>query len=489
MVGEDNFLNRRHLTGAVILKNNLFLVLLTLSLSSQSIELLAKNLPNILLIYTDDLGYGDLASYGHPVIQTPNLDKLAKEGLKLTNYYAPSALCSPSRAGLLTGRTPYRTGIKSWIPDNSGVYLHESETTLAEIVKARGYRTALIGKWHLNSGLDKGDEPQPSDHGFDYAFGHNTFQRPTNRNPTNIYRNGQALGEINGYTADIYADEAIKWLRQQKTGIPFFLFLNPAEPHTPIENPPEYNNRYKKFIRGKVVPVPGGSAIPKDKLVPRGPGEYYANITYMDAQIGRVLDEIDSRGFRENTIVIFTSDNGPVTSDWRRWWEINAHGSTGGLKGRKHELYEGGIKVPAIVRYPGLTTAGSVSDQPVIGMDLFVTLVELVGAEIPDDRPIDGINIEKILRGQKSGKRIMFWALPSDTDAEFVIREGDWKLLADENYQPIELFNLADDPLEFFNLVGEKSGVVKRLLQLLAEKIESIENDPLRPGKSPFRDD
>ena len=193
MVGEDNFLNRRHLTGAVILKNNLFLVLLTLSLSSQSIELLAKNLPNILLIYTDDLGYGDLASYGHPVIQTPNLDKLAKEGLKLTNYYAPSALCSPSRAGLLTGRTPYRTGIKSWIPDNSGVYLHESETTLAEIVKARGYRTALIGKWHLNSGLDKGDEPQPSDHGFDYAFGHNTFQRPTNRNPTNIYRNGQAL--------------------------------------------------------------------------------------------------------------------------------------------------------------------------------------------------------------------------------------------------------------------------------------------------------
>ena len=131
------------------------------------------------------------------------------------------------------------------------------------------------------------------------------------------------------------------------------------------------------------------------------------------------------------------------------------------------ELYEGGIKVPAIVRYPGLTTAGSVSDQPVIGMDLFVTLVELVGAEIPDDRPIDGINIEKILRGQKSGKRIMFWALPSDTDAEFVIREGDWKLLADENYQPIELFNLADDPLEFFNLVGEKSGVVKRLLQTI----------------------
>jgi arylsulfatase A-like enzyme len=453
---------------------------------SLSFELLAKELPNIVLIYTDDLGYGDLGSYGHPVIQTPHIDKLAKEGIKLTNYYAPSALCSPSRAGLLTGRTPYRTGIKSWIPENSGVYLHDSEITLAELLKGRGYRTALIGKWHLNSGLDKENEPQPQDQGFDYAYGHNAFQTPTNRNPDNIYRNGQALGEVKGYTADIYADEAINWLRQQKPGVPFFLFLNPAEPHTTIENPPEYNDRYKNFIRGKVVPIASGATIPKDKLVPRGPGEYYANITYLDSQLGRVLDEIDSRGLRENTIVIFTSDNGPVTTDWRRWWETNAHGSTGGLKGRKHELYEGGIKVPAIVRYPGVTTAGSVSDQAVIGMDLFTTLIEMTGAEIPDDRPIDGINIEHILRGLKSTERVMFWALPSDTEAEYVIRKGDWKLLADENYRAIDLFNLAEDQLEFFNLVHEKPMIVEQLLQLMMEKLKSIENDPIRPGNSPI---
>ena len=471
-----------------MLANHIFIksTIYGLLLVFQCFTLSAKDLPNIVLIYTDDLGYGDLGSYGHPLIQTPNIDKLANEGLKLTNYYAPSALCSPSRAGLLTGRTPYRTGIKSWIPEDSGVYLHDAEITLAEILKGRGYRTALIGKWHLNSGLDKENEVQPLDQGFDYAFGHNTFQRPTNRNPTNIYRDGQALGEVKGYTADIFADDAIRWLGQQKADIPFFLYLNPAEPHTPIENPPEYNNRYKQFIRGEVVPIPSGAAIPKDKLVPRGPGEYYANITYLDAQLGRVFDEIDARGFRENTIVIFTSDNGPVTSDWRRWWETNAYGSTGGFKGRKHDLYEGGIKVPAIIRYPGVTTAGSESDQAVIGMDLFTTLVELAGAEIPDDRPIDGINIEKILRGHKAAEREMFWALPSDTDAEFVIRKGDWKLLADENYKPIDLFNLAEDPLEFFNLVHKKPGLVKQLLQLMMEKIKSIENDPIRPDKSPL---
>lgn len=165
--------------------------------------------PNILLTYVDDLGYGDLASYGHPVIKTPNLDALAADGLKLTNYYAPSALCSPSRAGLLTGRNPYRTGIKSWIPEGSEIFLRSDEVTLAEVLKAAGYATAHIGKWHLNSDLGSDNEPQPTDQGFDYFYGHNAFQIPTNRNPTNLYRNGVALEVQEGYTAELYANEAI----------------------------------------------------------------------------------------------------------------------------------------------------------------------------------------------------------------------------------------------------------------------------------------
>jgi len=169
--------------------------LLVFLLAAFSFTALADDRPNIIIIYTDDLGYGDLGCYGHPIIQTPNIDQLASEGLRLTQHYAPSALCSPSRAALLTGRTPYRTGVESWIPEDTGIYLHKQETTIAELLKEKGYATAIIGKWHLNSDLGNPKEPQPSDHGFDYFYGNNAFQTPTNRNPNNLFRNGKALGK------------------------------------------------------------------------------------------------------------------------------------------------------------------------------------------------------------------------------------------------------------------------------------------------------
>ena len=194
--------------------------------------------PNILLIYTDDLGYGDLGSYGHPVLQTPNIDALASDGLRLTSAYSPSALCSPSRAGLLTGRNPYRTGIKSWIPNDSGVYLRDAEITLAEVLRDAGYTTAHIGKWHLNSDLGSDSEPQPTDQGFDYYYGHNAFQLPHNRNPTNVFRGKKALPAQDGYTADLYASDAIKWIGERDADKPFFLYLSMAEPHTSFANPP-----------------------------------------------------------------------------------------------------------------------------------------------------------------------------------------------------------------------------------------------------------
>ena len=165
------------------MKQNLVCMLLALLLGGIPVSSYSNTQPNILFIYVDDLGFGDLGSYGHPIIKTPNLDKLASEGMRFTNYYAPSALCSPSRAAVLTGRTPYRTGIKSWIPENTNIFLRENETTLAELLKSQGYETALIGKWHLNSDLGNEEEAQPLDHGFDYAYGHNAFQIPTNRNP------------------------------------------------------------------------------------------------------------------------------------------------------------------------------------------------------------------------------------------------------------------------------------------------------------------
>jgi arylsulfatase A-like enzyme len=421
--------------------------------------------PNVLLIYVDDLGYGDLGGYGHPVIQTPNIDALAQGGMTFTNYYAPSALCSPSRAGVLTGRAPYRTGIKSWIPENSGVFLRDEEITLAEVLKAEGYATALIGKWHLNSDLGSEDEPQPTDQGFDYFYGHNAFQIPTNKNPTNIYRDRELLPQQEGFTAQLYVDEAIDWLERQDNGQPFFLFLSMAEPHTPIENPREYNELYSEYTNGPVVPIPSGlPEVPVEKLTPRGPGEYYANITYMDVQLGRVLQWLDRKNLADDTIVVFTSDNGPVTSSWLSWYEVNAYGSTGGYRGRKHFLHEGGLKVPAIIRYPGLVEPGSTSDDLVVGTDLFVTLAHLGGGSVPDDRPIDGMDVRTVLSGGELGSRTVFWALDSVSNLEFAVRKGDWKLLIDREGNPRELYDLAVDPLEMFNVREDEPTVVTDLM-------------------------
>jgi arylsulfatase A-like enzyme len=425
----------------------------------------SANPPNILLIYVDDLGFGDLGSYGHPVIQTPNIDALARDGMTFSNYYAPSALCSPSRAGVLTGRNPYRTGIKSWIPEDSGVFLREEEITLAEVLKAAGYATALVGKWHLNSDLGSEDEPQPTDQGFDYFYGHNAFQIPTNRNPSNIYRGRELLPAQQGYTAQLYVDEAIRWLEENDESQPFFLYLGMAEPHTPIENPVEYNALYQQHTNGPIVPIPsGGLNVPVDLLVARGPGEYYANITYMDAQLGKLFAWLAEKELSDNTVVVFTSDNGPVTPDWINWWEVNAYGSTGGYRGRKHYLYEGGIRVPAIVRYPALVEAGSRSDELVIGTDLFVTLALLGGGEIPGDRLIDGIDVRSVLSGHTLEERTVFWALDSELDLEYVIRRGNWKLFIDREGKPRALYDLETDPLEFFDRSGLRPDLVEDLL-------------------------
>ena len=449
----------------------------------------AAGKPNILLIYVDDLGYGDLGSYGHPVLQTPNIDALAAEGLKFTSNYSPSALCSPSRAGLLTGRTPYRTGIKSWIPPNSGVYLRDHEITLAEVLKDAGYATAHIGKWHLNSDLGTEKEPQPTDQGFDYYYGLNAFQLPHNHKPTNIFRNKTALPAQEGYTADLFAGEAIQWLNERDEDKPFFLYLSMAEPHTSFANPPEYNALYSRFSRGKIEPIINGMIEPpKEALIPRGPGEYYANITYMDAQIGRVLHWLRDHDLYNETVIVFSSDNGPVTSNWFNWWEVNAYGSTGGYRGRKHLLYEGGIRVPAIIRYPELVEAGTETDAAVIGMDWFVTLAKLGGGEVPDDRAIDGIDVSPVFEGESLPERSLFWSLSTAdggrvvTEIEYVVQRGDWKLLLDDDGEPRELYNLDEDPLEFFNIIDEHDGVVRRLEREATAMIESIANDPLRPN-------
>lgn len=458
-----------------------FLALFLISTASGASD--NRQRPNIILMYVDDLGYGDLASYGHPVIKTPNIDRLASQGLKMTAFYAPSPLCSPSRAALLTGRTPYRTGIQSWIPQNTDAYLSEKEITIATALKQNGYQTAIVGKWHLNGGLDRDDQAQPAEHGFDHAYVLHAFPLPHQENPTNFYANGKPIGEVKGFTAEIVVNESKRWLENRDRDAPFFLYMPFIEPHATIHSPDKYLEQYARYTSGKPIPVENGQPGYPKGVEARGPGEYYANITHLDNQVGRLLEHLEETGLAKNTMVLFLSDNGPVTTNWRAWWEVNLYGDTGGYRGRKADLYEGGIRVPGIIKYEKLIRPGTVSNQPVNGYDIFPTLLSVLGIPLPTDRAIDGTDISPVFQGHALKRdRPLFWAFPAAENApNYVVQRGEWKLLANSSQQPIALFNLEKDRFELNNLVTQEQGIVDDLHREMLAYILEVENDRLRP--------
>ncbi len=441
----------------------------------------SPKLPNILVILADDLGYGDLGSYGHHTLKTPALDQLAREGIRLTSAYAASALCSPSRAALLTGRTPFRTGIESWIPPDEDVQLGRLEVTIATLLKRRGYATFMAGKWHVNGGLDVAAHAQPGDHGFDHWLALHAWAIPNHKDPDNFFRDGKAVGEIKGYAAQIVVDEAIAFLEKRDTRTPFFVYLPFAEPHGTIASPPWFTALYSSLTTGEPIPFPNLDRVP-DNLAARGPGEYYANVTHMDYQVGRLLARLEQLGLRDDTLVIFTSDNGPVTADWRHWYEVNLYGSTGGLRGRKADLYEGGIRVPMIARWPGRVPAGAVAEAPVSGYDLLPTLASVVGFPLPADRSIDGEDVSPALRGGPfERRRPLFWEFEDDQGFHYALRDGNLKLLADRSLGKRRLYDLKSDPFEVNDLASQKPDVVERLLAAVRAQQESLRNDPLTP--------
>ncbi|MEM9326659.1 MAG: sulfatase-like hydrolase/transferase [Bacteroidota bacterium] len=453
--------------------------------------------PNLVLILVDDLGYGDLACYGHPIVQTPNIDRLAEQGIKYDTYYAPAPLCSPSRAGLLTGRTPYRTGIRSWIPHGSSVHLGENEITIAHLLKNKGYQTAVMGKLHLNGGPEMTDQPQTADMGFDYSFvihgGWAQNQQveaiPADGSlrrgkiyPDNFYRNGVPVGATDQFSGELVAGETIAWLEALPEDAPFFAYVSFTEVHTPIASPQRHLEMYSDYITGFAKDNPDIFHQDWVNLPYRGFGEYYANISFLDEQVGRIMAQLDDMGITENTIVIFTSDNGPVTREARKPWELNMAGETGGLRGRKDNLLEGGIRVPAIVRYPRRIEAGQVSSAPVYGLDWLPTLAELMGFDLPTDRALDGRSIARTMRGERfSRTEPMIWTIDmegqDDPINEWAIRDGDWKLIMDRGETPKFLFNIANDPYEVINLLGKRDSVLHSLLTKFETMRSAIEAD------------
>lgn len=477
----------------------------------------ASLLPNVLLVYVDDLGYGDTGAYGHAIVDTPHIDRLAREGVRFSQFYAPSALCSPSRAGLLTGRTPYRTGVESWIPDNSQVSLGRNEVTLAELAKQRGYRTAVIGKWHLNGGLHLPDAPQPRDFGFDYQYGLAAWVknqsvadsvhkfpdklRRGHMYPDNMFRNNIPVGPTQKYSAELVSDEAIAWLDEanettegggdastSENHEPFFLLLTYSEVHTPIASPEALRQRYDAFLTAESRAEPLAYYFDWRDRDWRGRGEYYANINYLDTQLGRVLEHLREREILDDTLVIFSSDNGPVTDAALTPWELGMAGETAGLRGKKRFLFEGGIRVPGILRYPPMIAAALRVEEPVTALDLFPTLAETFGAALDPSVPVDGQSLWPLITQQRWTRvRPLYWSIPTPDGMEFAIRDGDWKLIASEAGEPHYLFNLATDRYEVDNrLQGNPQELARLLAQLNAMRSE-IDADPLAAARAADR--
>jgi len=475
------------------------LALLLTSLQTVAEEAVGDRVvPNILVVYVDDLGYGDTAVYGHPLVHTPTIDRLATEGVRFTQFYAPSALCSPSRAGLLTGRTPYRTGVEDWIPDGSAIALGENETTLADLAKGQGYRTAVIGKWHLNGGLELEAAPQPRDFGFDYQYGlgawvknaavaaRRSSPRRGHMYPDNMYRNNRPVGRTQKYSAELVSDEALAWLSQGES--PFFLYLTYSEVHTPIASPQRWLEHYDAFLTDEARENPLTYYFDWRNRPWRGRGEYYANISFLDEQLGRVIEHLRASGQLDNTLVVFSSDNGPVTAAALTPWELGMAGETAGLRGKKRFLFEGGIRVPGILRYPPLLRGGQVLDTPATALDVLPTAAEVMGAKLDERVPRDGQTLLPLLRGQQwYREKPLYWSIKTPDGMEYALRDGDWKLILDGAAQPVYLFNLREDFYEVDNRLEQEPARTAKLLKAFQAQRASIEADPLRGARGVYQ--
>lgn len=392
------------------------------------VVLSAETRPNILIFLADDLGNGDLGCYGHPLMKTPNLDAFAKQGARFTQCYSASAVCSPSRSAILTGRTPYRNGVFTWIPEGREIHLRKSELALPKLLKEAGYSTCHVGKWHLNSHFNLPTQPQPNDHGYDHWLATQNNAAPSHAFPTNFIRNGKPVEKADDLSGPFIVKEASNWLANGRDPEkPFFLCVWTHEPHYPIASSDKFRALYPNI---------------SDKVQL----EHHADVSQMDDAFGKMMQTLDNLKLSENTLVYFTSDNGPEGDGIK----TPGRGSTGGLRGRKRAVYEGGIRVPGILRWPGKVKENITSDVPVIGSDLFQTCLKAAGVKPPSDRVLDGGNLlEALDKGSVQRARPLYWRCSiAPGKMKVAMRMDDWKIVANEAMNQFELYNLKTDPQE-----------------------------------------
>lgn len=432
--------------------------------------------PNIVIIYADDLGYGDLGCYGHPTIRTPNLDRMAAEGMRFTQFYSAAEVCTPSRAALMTGRYPVRNGmchdqIRVLRRVSTGGLPHE-EVTLAELLKTKGYATGIVGKWHL--GVWSNDpKHHPMNHGFEFHFGlpHSNDMDPSVGNPklanaladqkaeywnAPLYRGMELVEKPADQTTltRLYTEEAVKFITMNKAK-PFFLYFPHTFPHTPLFASKDFKGRSPRGLYGDVVEE-------------------------LDWSVGRVLDTLRENGLAENTVVFFSSDNGP----WLLMGETG--GSAGLLREGKGSTWEGGMRVPGIAWWPGKIQSWSVCQDVACTMDLFTTFAKLGGAQVPQDREIDGKDITPLLFGGGKVEREVFCYYRGQQ--LYAARVGPWKahFITRSSYGPDkpvthevpELYNLEEDPSEVRNVADKQPEMIAQIKAAVEKHRASVKDVP-----------
>jgi arylsulfatase A-like enzyme len=418
--------------------------------------------PNVVLIVTDDLGYGDIGSYGSPDIKTPNLDALARDGVRLTDFYANGATCSPTRTGLISGRYQQRYAIEQPLGARREADhergLPATGRSLPQLLKNNGYATALVGKWHLGWN----SEFSPAAHGFEYFFGFKSgyvdyYQHTAGIDSplrADLFENDRAV-QVPGYLTDLITERSVRFI-EQSAGRPFFIDVSYNAPHWPYQPPgkPSVARDNAKHLYAFDDPTSTRA-------------EYVAMVEHADRGIGEILAALDRLGLRDNTIVIFTNDNGG------EWLSRNDP-----LFQRKGSVWEGGIRVPAIFRWPGHIAPGGVSSQVGITMDLTASILAATGTPVPSEARHEGIDLFPVLEGRVPEiERTLFWRVIG-AHRQRAVRAGDWKLIYDGARGL--LFNIRTDPSERKDLISEQPEIARRLSPLIDAWQEDVDGEAKR---------
>ena len=447
----------------------------------------ASAAPNIIYILADDLGYAELGSYGQKIIRTPHLDRLAAEGMRFTQHYAGSAVCAPSRCVLMTGMHTGHAAIRgnSEVQPEGQRPIPDEAVTIAELLKAEGYATAAMGKWGLGY---PGSEGDPNHQGFDLFYGYNCQRHAHNHYPKYLWRNDQREvlegnhRELTGaqYSQDLFIREALAFIRAHREE-PFFLYLPVAVPHLSIQAPEAAVAEYT----GK---IPEEAYQDRSKYLrhPTPRAGYAAMITHLDRGVGQIVTLVKELGLDENTLIVFSSDNGP-TYDRLGGSDSEFFDSAGPLRGLKGSLYEGGIRVPLVARWPGRIAQGATSEHVSAFYDLLPTFAEIAGADAPQQ--IDGLSFAPTLldQGEQPQHDHLYWEFPS-YGGQQAVRQGDWKAVRQNMSRgnlEIELYNLAEDVGEQHNLAAKHPQRVAQFAEMMQAEHTPNPHFPLRPLDPP----